>query len=101
MGVPVITLSGNTHASRVGLSLLSNIGLPELIAKTEDEYINKAVKLAIYVQKLQSLRENLRLMMTQSSLTNAGRFTANLEDCYRAMWRAYCNSKFSLPNNGH
>jgi protein O-GlcNAc transferase len=101
MGVPVVTLAGDRHASRVGLSLLSNIGLPELAATTEDEYIDKTVKLAMDFRKLQSLREKLRLMMMQSPLTNAGRFTANLEDCYRAMWRAYCNSKFSLADNGH
>ena len=93
MGVPVITLAGDRHASRVGLSLLSNIGLPELIAKTEDEYIDKAVKLASDIEKLQFLRERLRLMMTQSPLTNAGRFTSNLEDCYQEMWQAYCDSK--------
>jgi protein O-GlcNAc transferase len=90
MGVPVVTLAGERHASRVGLSLLSNIGIPDLAATTEDEYIDKAVKLAVDFRKLQSLREKLRLMMLQSPLTNAGRFTANLEDCYRAMWQAYC-----------
>ena len=43
MGVPVITLAGSTHASRVGASLLSNIGLPELVAQSYDEYLAIAV----------------------------------------------------------
>ena len=46
MGVPVITLAGESHASRVGASLLSNIGLPDLIADTQDRYVDIAVGLA-------------------------------------------------------
>ena len=61
MGVPVVTLAGDRHASRVGLSLLSNIGLPELSAKTVDEYIDKAVKLASDIEKLRFLRERIRV----------------------------------------
>ena len=52
MGVPVITLAGNTHASRVGASLLSNTGLSELIAKNGNEYITTAVNLAADVARL-------------------------------------------------
>jgi predicted O-linked N-acetylglucosamine transferase (SPINDLY family) len=91
MGVPVITLAGDKHASRVGVSLLSNIGLPELIAQTEEEYIEIAVKLSEDMEKLQSLRERLRDMTANSPLTNSERFTAELEDRYRTMWQTYCN----------
>jgi protein O-GlcNAc transferase len=90
MGVPVITLAGNTHASRVGTSLLTNIGLPELIARTDDEYREIAVQLAADREKLRFLRERLRDMVKHSALTNAEQFTANLENCYREMWRNYC-----------
>jgi protein O-GlcNAc transferase len=90
MGVPVVTLAGDRHASRVGMSLLTNIGLPELVAETEDSYIDIAVKLAADIERLQFLRGRLREMMTQSSLTNAAQFTGNLENCYREMWRSYC-----------
>lgn len=92
MGVPVITLSGETHASRVGLSLLNNIGLPELAAKTGDEYIDISLKLATDMKRLKFLRENLRQIMDHSPLTNASQFTINLENLYRAAWQAYCNS---------
>jgi protein O-GlcNAc transferase len=90
MGVPVVTFAVDRHASRVGMSLLSNIGLPELVAKTEDEYINITMKLATDIEKLQFLREKLRDMILHSPLTNAAQFTSNLENCYRAMWRTYC-----------
>jgi predicted O-linked N-acetylglucosamine transferase (SPINDLY family) len=92
MGVPVITRAGDKHASRVGVSLLSNIGLPELIAQTDEEYIEIAMRLSEDMEKLQSLRERLRDMMTNSPLTNSERFTAELEDRYRTMWQTYCSS---------
>jgi predicted O-linked N-acetylglucosamine transferase (SPINDLY family) len=44
MGVPVITLAGNTHVSRVGMSLLSNVGLREFIANTPEEYMLAALE---------------------------------------------------------
>jgi protein O-GlcNAc transferase len=92
MGVPVVTLAGNAYHSRSGKSLLSNVGLKELVAETHDEYIEIAVKLANDIDKLQSLRERLRDMMKQSPLMNAKQFTHDLEDCYRRMWQTWCKS---------
>jgi protein O-GlcNAc transferase len=92
MGVPVITLAGNAYHSRTGISLLSNVGLKELVAKTYDEYIEIAVRLATDINKLRALRERLRDMMKQSPLMNAKQFTLNLEDCYRRMWKTWCTS---------
>ena len=93
MGVPVITLAGKTHASRVGLSMLSNVGLQELIAETKDDYIKKAVQLANDSATLTQLRESLRDRMAQSPLTDAKRFTANLETFYRRIWEKWCSSE--------
>jgi protein O-GlcNAc transferase len=90
MGVPVIALSGNTHASRVGVSLLTNLGLQELIAETFEEYISIAVKLAGNLNSLRELRESLRDRMAHSPIADAQRFTINLETCYRTMWEQWC-----------
>jgi protein O-GlcNAc transferase len=92
MGVPVVTLSGNTHVSRVGLSLLSNVGLPELVARTSDEYVAIAINMAGDLKKLQSLRKNLRDMMSHSPLTDSQRFTTNLENIYRTIWGKWCGT---------
>jgi protein O-GlcNAc transferase len=92
MGVPVITLAGNTHASRVGMSLITNIGLPELVATTTEEYLAISVNLANDLKRLQSLRQGLRDMMTRSPLTDAGRFTDNIESCYKSIWQRWCNA---------
>ncbi|MBM4146921.1 MAG: hypothetical protein FJ240_11740 [Nitrospira sp.] len=92
MGVPVITLTGNTHASRVGMSLLSNVGLPELVAGTLDEYVEIAVKLAEDLNRLQLLRERLRDMMSKSVLTDSKRFISSLEASYRKVWKDWCDN---------
>lgn len=92
MGVPVVTHAGSAYHSRVGVSLLSNIGLKELIGKTYEEYIEIAVNLAHNIERLKALRESLRDMMLRSPLTDAKRFTVNLEKSYRRMWEEWCKS---------
>jgi predicted O-linked N-acetylglucosamine transferase (SPINDLY family) len=88
MGVPVVTLAGSSHVSRVGVSQLSNLGLSELIARDEDDYVEIAARLAGDLPRLAALRSGLRERMQASPLTDAARFTRNLEDAYRAMWNA-------------
>jgi protein O-GlcNAc transferase len=90
MGLPVITLAGTAYHSRAGVSLLSNMGLSELVAGTKEEYISIAVNLARDLQRLESLRGNLREAMRHSPLCDAKRFTADLEKCYRRMWKTWC-----------
>ncbi len=85
MGVPVVTLAGTTHLSRVGLSFLSAVGLDGLIAKNPDEYISLASELAAERQRLIYLRENLRSMMALSPLMDAKGFTLEWESALIAM----------------
>jgi protein O-GlcNAc transferase len=93
MGVPVITLSGDTHASRIGVSLLSNTGISEVIAETPDKYIEIAVNLAKDMGRLQSLRNRLRNMMADSPLSNVKLFNENLENAYRRIWENWCKDR--------
>jgi predicted O-linked N-acetylglucosamine transferase (SPINDLY family) len=90
MGVPVITLAGQTHASRVGRSLLSNIGLPELVAFTPDQYVQIATDLAKDPARIDSLRRSMRARMLASPLMDAPGFARNVEAAYRQMWRKWC-----------
>jgi protein O-GlcNAc transferase len=90
MGVPVITLAGQMHMSRVGVSLLSNVGLPELIAQTPQQYVEIAVKLAGDLPRLTELRATLRQRMQASPLMDAPRFARNVEAAYRDMWCKWC-----------
>ena len=91
MGVPVITLAGQTHVSRVGVSLLSSVGLEELIAESPEDYIQKAIDLARDRERLQDLRASLRNRLRNSPLTNQSLICHSLEESYRNMWHQYCN----------
>ena len=90
MGLPVITLAGRTHVSRVGVSLLNRIGLCELVAQTPEQYTHIATQLAADLPWLNELRQGLRQRMAGSPLMNAPRFARNIESAYRQMWRKYC-----------
>ena len=86
MGTPVVALAGKTHVSRVGVSQLTNIGLPELIAADTVAYVDIAVALANDLPRLAQLRSSLRERMKVSPLMDSARFTRNLEHAFQEMW---------------
>jgi len=90
MGVPVITLEGDSHRSRVGVSLLTAVGVPELIAKSADEYVQKAVSLARDRVRLAEYRRTLRQRMESSVLMDGPGFFARFEKLLRDVWREKC-----------
>lgn len=90
MGVPVVTLAGETHVSRVGVSLLTNVGLPDLVAASTEAYVVTAVALARDPQRLGRLRAGLREQMRTSPLVDGARLTRALEGEYRRIWTDYC-----------
>lgn len=93
MGVPVVTLAGDTAFSRGGLSLLSNLGLPELAAHDTEEYVEIAAGLARNLPRLAELRASLRERVQRSPLTDAPRFARHMERAYREMWRGWCQTQ--------
>jgi predicted O-linked N-acetylglucosamine transferase (SPINDLY family) len=90
MGVPVVTLSGQTAVGRGGRSILSNLGLPELIAFTSDQYVQIAIELSGDLDRMDHLRGGLRARMLDSPLMNAEAFARDVEAAYLRMWRAWC-----------
>jgi predicted O-linked N-acetylglucosamine transferase (SPINDLY family) len=90
MGVPVVSLAGQTAVSRGGLSILSNLGLPELVAADVEGYIEIASGLARDLSRLADLRGTLRNRMLRSPLMDAPRFARNIETAYRRMWHRWC-----------
>jgi protein O-GlcNAc transferase len=92
MGVPVVTLVGQTAVGRAGWSQLWNLGLTDLAALNETQFVEIATSLAAAPARLRSLRQNLRPRMTQSPLTDPRRFARNLEAAYRHMWQRWCES---------
>ena len=90
MGVPVVTLAGVTATSCGGATLLHALDLDSLIARTPAEYVEIAASLATDREALAALRAGMRSRMTNSALMDEVRFTRNLEQAYRAMWRDWC-----------
>jgi protein O-GlcNAc transferase len=90
MGVPVVTLAGRQAIGRGGVSLLTNVGLPELIARNKEEYVSIAVGLAKDVSRLAELRGTLRQRMKASPLMDAPGFAKDVEAAYRDVWGRYC-----------
>ncbi|MEA2710294.1 MAG: hypothetical protein QOF78_2895 [Phycisphaerales bacterium] len=85
MGVPVVVMAGQTHVSRVGVSLLTSVGLTELIAKTPEEYVQIATMLARDVPRLVSLLQTMRQRMRASPLLDGEGFARDLEAVLRGL----------------
>jgi len=88
-GVPVLTCAGETFASRVAGSLLTAVGLPELITSTPTAYEALAVRLARTPSELAGLRERLQKNRLTAPLFDSERFTRHIERAYRMMWERY------------
>ena len=87
MGVPVVTLRGDRHASRVGASILTRVGLRDLVTSNEDEYVSRAVGLASDLDRLKQLRAGMRRRMMESPLCNPESFARSVENVYEEMWK--------------
>ena len=88
-GVPVLTLMGQSFASRVAASLLNAIGLPELITNTQEEYEALAIDLAMNPQKLTDIKLKLAKNRLAAPLFDTPLFTKNLEAAYIKMIEQY------------
>jgi len=97
MGVPVVTLRATgqdgTHAQNVGVSLLTQVGCSELIASSEDQFVEIAVNLARSPERMRALRETLRQRLLASPLCDGARYMVHVENQYRCMWRRFCEKE--------
>ncbi|OGV32035.1 MAG: hypothetical protein A2020_13995 [Lentisphaerae bacterium GWF2_45_14] len=89
MGVPVLTLAGERHTGRVGLSILKRLGLESFIAESKSSYIVAARAAALNTEVLRGLRQNLRKIMASSSLCDAVGFTRRFEEAIKTAWCDY------------
>lgn len=90
MGVPIVTLRGQTAVGRAGVTLLASVGLNDLVATTREQHVRRAVELANDLPRLAEMRAGLRDRMRRSPLMDAPRFARNVETAYRQMWRRWC-----------
>lgn len=93
MGLPLITLAGATAASRVGKSILTRVGLSELVAETTNRYKEIAQGLAGDIDRLASLRCGMRERLSSAGLLDGDGFTREVERAYRTVWRRWCRNE--------
>jgi predicted O-linked N-acetylglucosamine transferase (SPINDLY family) len=92
MGVPVVSLVGQTVVARWTYAMLRQVELGDLAAATPDGYVAIAARLAADRDRLVLLRRELRATVAASMLCDARRTTRHLERAQRAMWRKWCSS---------
>lgn len=90
MGVPVLTLSGELHASRVTTSQLRALGLDRLITTNPDQYVEMAVCLASDKEALNRIHQGLRDQFLSSAMMDYQSFTTQLERSFRDIWHQWC-----------
>jgi len=88
MGVPTITLCGTNHRSRVGNSILRNLGLGQFIAESAQDYVNVAKAQTMQPDALASLRESLREQVKSSAIMDKESFVSALEESLESLVRA-------------
>jgi protein O-GlcNAc transferase len=91
MGVPVLSLTGSRHVSRVTTSQLHALDLDLLITSDRDQYVETAVRLASNMTLLSTVRQGLRERLLKSALMDYRGFTRQLETRYQEIWRAWCS----------
>ncbi len=90
MGIPVVTLAGETSVARSGLALLKSVGLEALVARDAADYVRIATALARDTGRLDRLRREIPARLDASPLRDEAAFTRDLETAYRDMWRRWC-----------
>lgn len=98
LGVPFITLAGRPSVGRVGSAILTAAGHPEWIAHSEEDYIAKVLDLASDLDRLATIRANLRAELESSPLRDEPGFARAMERAYRTMWQQWCAGQTQSSN---
>jgi predicted O-linked N-acetylglucosamine transferase (SPINDLY family) len=90
MGVPIVTLPGNTVVGRGGKSILRNLAMDDLIAASEDDFVRIAASLAGDLARVGALRTSLRERMRASPILDGARFASDFQAILRQAWKTWC-----------
>ena len=89
MGLPLLTIKGDTFSGRVAASLLNAMGLPELVTHTLSEYETLAIEIAKDSEKLTALKNKLEHKRINSPLFDTKQYAKNLESAYEKTYQTY------------
>src|SRR5262249_53180661 len=98
MGVPILTLPGLGFASRVCASIVSSVGLPDLICDTPDDYVARAIHLGNHPEEVRKYKDFLELHRKTSVLFDTQAMVRRLEGLFRAMWDDYARGELPIPD---
>jgi predicted O-linked N-acetylglucosamine transferase (SPINDLY family) len=98
MGVPVLTLSGHSFASRVCGSLVRSAGVEELICNSPEEYVSKAVELGVNIGKLAQIKEKILCNKSTCVLFDMPLLVRSLEGLYDQMWDDFSKGNLHKPD---
>jgi predicted O-linked N-acetylglucosamine transferase (SPINDLY family) len=93
MGVPTISLAGNTTAGRTGASILAHVGLDDFVALDADDFARKGASWTGRLAALSEIRMDLRSRIEASAISQPQVIAANLEQAFRTMWRRWCENQ--------
>ena len=97
MGVPVMSLVGRHHAARMGLSILSRVGLGFFASDTAELFCARARVLASKLDALAQIRSSLRQRVGHSPLADPRALAGHIEAAYRRLWRQWCEKGTDMP----
>jgi len=92
MGVPTVTLVGDLYVARWGLAMQSEVGLDIFAARSDAEFVAKAVSFANQPTELETIRSALRGMIKRSGLGDGQAWIQQFQEGLRYMWRRWCAS---------
>ena len=92
-GIPLLTCRGETFAGRVAGSLLTAVGIAELVTESLEQYEQTALALARDPQRLIALRQTLQKSRDTSALFGLPKLTANIEAAYARMWQTWLSGE--------
>jgi predicted O-linked N-acetylglucosamine transferase (SPINDLY family) len=90
MGVPVVTLAGETPISRSAASVLTAAGAPQWIARSADDYVKIAAGLAAAGPRDRAARTALRRRFAASAAMDEASYACDVEALFRALWTRWC-----------
>jgi predicted O-linked N-acetylglucosamine transferase (SPINDLY family) len=90
MGVPVVTLLGERLPGRLSASLLTSVGLSDLVAESTEQYVEIATALARDFDRLVQIRTTLRARLLASPIGDGQQYARSVEDIYRTLWQRWC-----------
>ncbi|RBP53334.1 glycosyltransferase family 41 protein [Arenicella xantha] len=93
MGVPVVSMVGRTHASRISASILRRLNLDGMATSSVTEFANRAKEMSELGESRNELRHSLRHQMEKSSLMNSQQFGREFGNALREKWRAWCQDR--------